>query len=495
MSAQTSADLACQQVHSNDRPFSTADDIARCLFGLAFRIIFRTRNTRLVPGASERILNTLQWAGIGPDEGPYLGGDYGPYVQSHRIELYQKHAHMLLETGAAYKCFCTDTRLQLIRKDALRNRQIPKYDNRCRHLPPRSTENSEEPYVIRLKLTDGDMTFHDGIHGPVTLNISETEGDPIILKSDGFPTYHLACVVDDHLMDITHVLRGVEWQVSTPKHLMLYNAFGWTAPKFLHLPLMLNKDGTKLSKRQGDISISKIREEGYSPTTLLNFLILAGGGFGKQTGEEFYPLPQIVEKFCPDELNPNSCQLDMDRLPQCSRLELHSRLRSASSCEDIVDELRDKLREKYGNRLPSDVLSETYLLRVIQESKDRINCVKDLLHDSLEYIWLDPEDAYSDESYDDCRTATRELCDKLQLLEQDVLHRDVVTTLTRQTSRELHIKHARFMQFLRLLLSGLKEGPGVGEMMSILGKKITLDRLSKGLPKSDTSKGSVATHR
>ncbi|KAH7962837.1 hypothetical protein HPB52_018177 [Rhipicephalus sanguineus] len=168
--------------------------------------------SRVVPGAAERIVDTLRWAGLCPDEGPGLGGSVGPYVQSQRLKFYQEHAHRLLETGHAYRCYCSEARLEILRKNALRNQEMPRYDNRCRSLEKSPPGN--QPYVIRLK---------------------------VILKSDGFPTYHLACVVDDRLMKVTDVLRGVEWQVSTPKHLMLYSALGWEPPRFWHLPLLLNK--------------------------------------------------------------------------------------------------------------------------------------------------------------------------------------------------------------------------------------------------------------
>lgn len=183
-----------------------------------------TDQARKVDGATEQLMRDLEWTGMRADEGPHeYGGDYGPYIQSARLDIYQKHIKKLLETGHAYHCFCSERRLELLRKEAIKSHQVPKYDNRCRHLTPGQIAEKiakGDKYCIRFKLTDTGESFNDLIYGHFVYYVAQNEGDPVILKADGFPTYHLANVVDDHLMRITHVLRGIEWQISTSKHIM-----------------------------------------------------------------------------------------------------------------------------------------------------------------------------------------------------------------------------------------------------------------------------------
>ncbi|KAF2889868.1 hypothetical protein ILUMI_16306 [Ignelater luminosus] len=259
-----------------------------------------TDQTRIVEGAREQLQKDLNWAGIYIDEGPGLGGSFGPYIQSQRLKLYQEQVKKLLNNGSAYYCFCTNKRLDLLRLEALRARQIPKYDNRCRYLSTdeiKSKLDRNESHCIRFKLTPGMETFEDIIYGTITYDVVLNEGDPVILKSDGYPTYHFANVVDDHFMKISHVLRGVEWQISTTKHIMMYRAFNWEPPIYGHLPLLLNPDGSKLSKRQGDIQISSYRKSGILPQALVNFITHSGGGFEKD--QERYLKPK---SYTMDEL-------------------------------------------------------------------------------------------------------------------------------------------------------------------------------------------------
>lgn len=435
-----------------------------------------TDQTRVVPGATERIVETLQWAGLCPDEGPGLGGAVGPYVQSERIKLYQQYAHELLESGHAYRCYCSEGRLEVLRKNALRNREIPRYDNRCRSLH-QGAHKEGQPYTVRLKLTEGDLTFEDGVHGPVTLDISQTEGDPVVLKSDGFPTYHLACVVDDRLMGVTDVLRGVEWQVSTPKHLMLYHALGWEPPRFWHLPLLLNKDGTKLSKRRDDIQVNKLREQGFSPDAVLNLLVLAGGGFGKQGKDQFLQLPEMVEKFSPDDLKAGSCRLDTERLQSLNRLHLQSCLRSEDGTLLLARQLQQLL--------PSQQLgsfTERDIVHVLHQTKDRISSLHELLTPEMSFIWCDPVPGSHDEQWHkpEMLSAVSSLCSQLESLDNDQFNnREALSSLLRSTASEAGLKFSDLTRHLRLLLSGLKQGPGVGEMLVLLGKERALRRLQQ----------------
>ena len=255
-----------------------------------------TDRTRLVPGAVKSIVEDLKWLNISPDEGPGIGGAFGPYLQSERIDLYKKYTDTLLKMGAAYPCFCSEKALEMMRREALRRREVPRYDNRCRSLTVSEIAEkikSGKEYVIRFKLVDFSEPWHDMIFGPTVHNVANLEGDPVILKRDGFPTYHLANVVDDHEMEISHVLRGAEWQTSTPKHLLMFKAFGWTPPSYAHLPLLLNKDGTKLSKRQNDLTVAGLKQNGLYPEALTCFALQMGGHFADSV-DQCYDLPSLA---------------------------------------------------------------------------------------------------------------------------------------------------------------------------------------------------------
>ncbi|KAK3808965.1 MAG: hypothetical protein JOS17DRAFT_822385 [Linnemannia elongata] len=235
-----------------------------------------TDQTRYVPGATESLIRALNWAGVKFDEGPGIGGPHEPYQQSKRLELYKKHAEALVEHDHAYRCFCSPERLSLVRLEAQKSGRTASYDRKCSNLSKQeSQERAEkgESYVIRMKVPDGKTVVHDKVHGKVEFMNKEVD-DSVLMKSDGFPTYHLANVVDDHLMGITHVIRGQEWLPSAPKHVILYNMFEWKEPSFAHVPLLLNPDKSKLSKRSGDVNVEDYRDKGYFPEAVVNFLIV-----------------------------------------------------------------------------------------------------------------------------------------------------------------------------------------------------------------------------
>ena len=248
-----------------------------------------TDQERKVEGAIENLIETLKWTGIIPDEGPGFGGDYGPYIQSERLELYRRHAEILLEKELAYYCFCSQERLERLRQEQIAKKQPPRYDNHCRNLPADEVKRklqSGEKFVIRMKTPlQGSVEVRDLIRGKVSFS-ADVLDDQILIKSDGFPTYHLANVVDDHLMKISHVIRGEEWLPSTPKHVLLYEYFNWKSPEFAHLPLLLNPDRSKLSKRHGDVAVESYRQKGYLAEALINFLALLGWN----PGTDSYPL-------------------------------------------------------------------------------------------------------------------------------------------------------------------------------------------------------------
>ncbi len=269
-----------------------------------------TDRERLVEGSVDVIYNTLKIAGIKHDEGPDIGGDYGPYVQSERKDSYMKYAKQLVEKGRAYYCFCDKERLDNLRTETAH----AKYDRHCLKL---SKEEIEEklangvPFVIRQLIPEGETTFADSVFGTITVKNEEIE-DQVMVKSDGMPTYNFANVIDDHLMDITHVVRGCEYLSSTPKYNILYDAFGWEIPTYVHLPLILNSEGEKLSKRRGDASFEDLLAEGFLPKAIINFITLLG--FSPSDNREFFTLDELTEFFDIKGLSKSPSIFDMQKL-------------------------------------------------------------------------------------------------------------------------------------------------------------------------------------
>lgn len=274
-----------------------------------------TDQTRSRPEYEKNILDALRWCNINWDEGPDIGGPYGPYRQSERTEIYREYAYKLLERGHAYKCFATAEELAEMREIAAKQGKRVGYDRRYRTLSAeevRQREEAGQPFVIRLKIPlTGECVYEDQIKGRITAPWADID-DQVLLKSDGFPTYHLANVVDDHLMKITHVIRGDEWMSSTPKHIFLYEAFGWEAPVFMHMPLLLGKDGKKLSKRKNPTSIFYFRDSGYLPEALMNFLTLMG--YSMPNDKEIYSLDEIIREFDPKRIGISGAFFDVQKL-------------------------------------------------------------------------------------------------------------------------------------------------------------------------------------
>ncbi|NTW30945.1 MAG: glutamate--tRNA ligase, partial [Candidatus Moranbacteria bacterium] len=300
-----------------------------------------TDKGRFVDGALESLIRSLEGIGVVPDEGVFLlddphvterdasrhseaypgvseVGSYGPYIQSERLPLYAEYAEKLITSGHAYRCFCSRERLDLIRERQIADHQASKYDKLCATLSNEEVARrmaAGEPSVIRLNVPEdrGDIVFHDLVRGDVCINAKNID-DQIIVKTDGYPTYHLASVVDDHLMEVTHVIRGEEWLPSTPKHILLYEAFGWEPPIFAHLTLLLNPDKSKLSKRQGDVAVEDYLTKGYLPEALINFVALLGWNPGQGSTKEVFSLSELAEVFDFAQVNKAGAVFDTRKL-------------------------------------------------------------------------------------------------------------------------------------------------------------------------------------
>lgn len=438
-----------------------------------------TDQNRVVEGAEERLESVLTWAGIQPDESPLRGGEYGPYRQSDRLEIYNKYVQQLLDTGHAYRCFCSERRLDLLRKEAARSRTVNKYDRKCL---PLSKEEVEEklhtnlPHTIRFKLTPHPHPFTDLVYGEVTHDVFQFEGDPIIVKSDGYPTYHLANVIDDHLMAITHVLRGVEWQVSTPKHLLMYKAFGWEAPSFAHLPLVMNKDGSKLSKRQNDLHLDTLRKQGFMPESIANFMSLVGGGFDKEYSlDKVYSLDHLGSVFKLTKVHTQSGRIEMERLDMINRLFLKEKLNDDKkkvelirNCRDIIIKASEELNFKIEN------VDNKTIEKNLRWAEDRINKVTEIVNKEFLFLWVSPS------SYSIPISLTNSLIDKVIDLMVNLEEGDSKSLpkyLKKVCQSEKDLKFSQMMKELRVLITGCEEGPPIVELVEVLGTQTVISRL------------------
>ena len=280
-----------------------------------------TDRSRFDPGYVQNLYDTFTWLGIHWDEGPDTGGPSAPYIQSERTDLYKKYAQDLINRGQAYYCFCSSERIEKVRQEREAARSCETgYDRHCRKISPeeaarRASAGTKggEACTIRLKIPLGETTcFHDYLLGDIEWKNNDVNPDPVLLKSDGFPTYHLANVVDDHLMGITHVLRAQEWLSSTPLHIIMYKSFGWTPPEFCHLPMVMGQDGKKLSKRHGATSVDEFRRQGYLPEALINYVALLGASY--EDGRDIYSLKELEGLFSLDKLNKAPAIFDYKKL-------------------------------------------------------------------------------------------------------------------------------------------------------------------------------------
>ncbi|NXX96052.1 SYEM protein, partial [Centropus bengalensis] len=444
-----------------------------------------TDRARAVPGAAAALEDALEWAGIPPDESPRRGGPVGPYEQSRRLELYQRAGAELLERGTAYRCFCTAQRLELLKREALRSQQTPRYDNRCRHLTPAEVEEKLSQglsWVLRFRLEKGVEPFQDLVYGWNRHEVADVEGDPVILKGDGFPTYHLASVVDDHHMGISHVLRGTEWLTSTSKHLLLYKAFGWDPPQFGHLPLLLNRDRGKLSKRQGDISVGRFARDGYLPEALLDIITNCGSGFTeKQVGRT---VEDLVSQFDVGKITTHSALLDLEKLPEFNRIHLARHIEHEGLRQKLVGELQSLVEDAYRDQqVDREVLEKEYVERVLLLRKGHISFLKNLVSPDYSYLWVRPS-----VSREQLRAISAE-ADAIGALVLGLMTRQGAVLGVEELNKELRSlqeqtkepKYSSVMKLLRLALSGQQHGPSVAEMMVTLGPKEVSGRIRKAL--------------
>lgn len=445
------------------------------------KLILRIEDTdrkRFVEGAIENLIDTLNWAEIKFDEGPGIDGNFGPYLQSERLKIYKELVEKLVAEENAYYCFCTPERLEKL-KEEQQKQKLPqaKYDKHCLNLNKSEVEEklkSQIPFVIRLNVKPNQkIIFTDVIRESVQFD-TENIDDQVLLKSDGYPTYHLANVVDDHLMGITHVIRGEEWLSSTPKHIILYDYFGWEKPVFAHLPLLLNPDKSKLSKRQGDVAVEDYRDKGYLKEALINFVALLGWNYGDD--KEYYEMDELIEKFSLERVHKAGAVFNLEKLNWLNFEHLRRKP------DDVVLQwLKEEIRK---SELSFKSFSDDYLIKVISAMKERVSFVKEYLTKSL-YFFEAPNQYEEQNLKKRWKEDSAELLGKLaQKFEQinNPSKEDYEKALD-ELSVQLNINKGKLVHPLRIAVSGIGEGPGVFDIITILGKEETLKRINTALQK------------
>lgn len=433
-----------------------------------------TDQKRFVEGALESLLKTLNWAGIIYDE--------GPIKQSERLEIYKKYAEELVKKGHAYYCFCEPERLEEMRKGQKALKKPPIYDRYClRNISEEEINKNLKnncKYTIRLKIPEDEIVeFEDIVRGKVSFNTNLID-DQVLLKSDGFPTYHLAVVVDDHEMNITHVIRGEEWLPSTPKHILLYKYFGWEIPKFAHLPLLLNADRSKLSKRQGDVAVEDYVKKGYLKEAIINFVALLGWNPGKGETQEIFTINELIEKFDLANVHKGGAVFDAKKLDW-----MNSEWIKKISIDDLYNRSLEFLKEKdFFKKANEEKKSQEYLKKVLTVERDRLLKLSEVgesnkfFFSDIKYKkellrWKDTRDEDTKKSLEKSREILNNISDADWTLPN-------IEKIIFETAGD---ERGELLWPLRAALTGEKKSPSPFEVAWVLGKEESIKRIRKAI--------------
>lgn len=441
------------------------------------KFILRVEDTdqaREVENGLELIMESLRFLGMDWDEGPDIGGAYGPYHQSERLAIYKKYADELIEKGAAYYCYCTPEELAQMRAAQEARGEATRYDRRCRWLTPEQRVEREAkglPRVVRLAVPlEGSTTLPDFIHGDITIP-NNTVDDQVLMKSDGFPTYHMAVVVDDHLMEITHVMRGDEWISSFPKHILLYNAFGWTPPQFGHMPVVLGPDKKKLSKRHGATSVLNFRDEGYLVEALVNFMTLLGWAYDGQ--RELFTRAELIEHFSLDHIHSSPAVFDRAKLDWMNG-EYIRRLETGDLAERLLPFLT-----RAG--IAADLETVKKIAPLVQERIKRLDEIAPL----VDFIFAE-KISYAPQTLIGPKMNAADSLTALRAAGEILARADFNDAATleqqlRAAGEQLGLKPAQFFGVLRNAVSGKTVTPPLIGVLQILGKEKTMARVNDAL--------------
>ena len=431
-----------------------------------------TDRSRMIEGATENLINTLNIVNINPDEGVLKDkeeGEYKPYTQSKNIEEYQNKAKELVENDKAYYCFCSSERLDKIRKEQIDNKQVPKYDRYCRNLNKEEIEKrleNKENYVIRFKIPENEIVeCNDLIHGNIKVKTEDLD-DFVILKSDKYPTYHLAVVIDDNRMNISHIIRGEEWIPSLPKHILLYKAFNYNIPLFAHIPLLLNPDKSKLSKRQGDVAVEDFIKKGYLPEAIINYIALLGWNPGDD--REFFTLEELIKEFSLEKVNKSGAIFDINKLNWFN----------AEYIRNIIEERG----ERYTNliKLTKEYIPERTedILKLFGSRINYLEELKELSSFVFKISEYDPELLIFKKSDKEKTIKGLELIlDKLNSIDK----LENINTILQELTNDNNLNPGDTFWPLRVALSGLEKSPSPVEILETLGKEESIKRIQQAL--------------
>jgi glutamyl-tRNA synthetase len=441
---------------------------ARANHGTFILRIEDTDRTRSTEEAVKAILDGMEWLGLDWDEGPDVGGDFGPYFQTERLKTYTEWAQKLIDEGKAYYCFCTPEELTEQRRISAEKKEAPKYSALCRKLSKQEAERlkaSGKPYVIRFRLPESGATVVDDmIRGKVSFE-NEVLDDFVIVKSDGFPTYNFAAIIDDHLMRISHVIRGDDHLSNTPRQILLYKAFGLTPPIFAHIPMIMGSDKARLSKRHGATSVIEYKSMGYMPDAMVNYIARLGWGYKDQ---EIFSRAELIEKFRIDKVQKTSAVFDMTKLNWLNSMYIKN-----TPTEQILELATPFLENAYPG------FDKAFALRVIKSMQDRLKTIIDIVPLS-EYFFKDDYalDEQAKIKYLD-KPGAKEIIEKLRvrLIGADFT-KEGLEPVFKGLAEELKVKLGDIIHPTRVLLTGRAESPGIYDVLELLGKEKSLKRLT-----------------
>jgi len=439
-----------------------------------------TDRVRYVEGATDRILDVITDYGLDWDEGPRKSGNYGPYIQSERLDLYKKYAEELVEKEKAYYCFCTKERLDELRSEQQeQGLPVTKYDKKCLNLSKEEIKENLEKgmsYVIRLNVPkDEEISFKDVVFGDITINSNDID-DQVLLKSDGYPSYHLGVVVDDHLMGITHIMRGNDWIPSTPKHVLLYRAFGWEIPQIIHLPNLKELGGSKkLSKRFGSVFAIEFLKEGYLPEAMLNFLMFLGWNPG--TEKEIYSLEEFIKDFSLERVQ----HTDLVSFDRQKLLWMNGHYIRELSPQDLWERLKS-WSNKFEVELNGKDKKESYMISVLTLVQERMKVLSEF-NDLTDYFFSEPfvdEDILIEYVGKDVARKDEILNSFVNLFESVEISnwtRHNLETLCHNLLEGKSYKPKEAFMTLRVVLTGKKASPQIFDMLPVLGKDLVITRI------------------
>ncbi len=445
-----------------------------------------TDQKREVEGAVDKLNQILEWAGINFEEGPTQGGDHGPYIQSQRKEIYSQYAQELLKTGQAYYCFCDSDRLEKMRQEQKQKGLPPRYDGKCRDLNSEEVNKKIEQgenYVIRQKMPlEGEVVASDLLRGEIRFPAGDLE-DHVLIKSDGMPTYQFASVVDDHLMEISHVVRGEEWLPSFPKNILLYQAFGWTIPEFIHLPVILDKDGGKLSKRKNNVAVEEYQKQGYLPQALINFMALLG--WHPKDEQETLTLEEILERFNPRDIGTSPATFDIDKLDYFNGYHIRQ-----LDEETLLDQCLPFLKDNLNQASAAHKTERDFLKKVVRMEQERLKKLSEI-GDLTRFLFVEQPE-YDKElllwkklEYRDVIRNLNSLYQLLEKLPEEQWRTEVLEEKIINHIREKEEKVGNFLWPMRAALTGQEKSPGPFEVADALGKEESLKRISSAIDKTD----------